>query len=179
MKIDLIQRGLRVFLNFQHFPVKQRNWGIKEDWVKHHLEIFIMLLYFTGFRYCCLSNSESSRNPVKYILAPVLKWSFGSWQIKRNSKPLFSSNTFYVAAEYIARKKFMYFLDLFLMYPPAVGTSYFVVQDSLKYWEGTAGDYIHVPSENIKHWCIKDSETNTVPQRKPTINIHLYLRVCM
>lgn len=105
MKTDLIQRRLRVFLNFQHFPVKQRNWGIKEDWVKHHLEIFLMLLYFTGFRYCCLRNSESSRNPVKYILAPVLKWSFGSWQIKRNSKLLFSSNAFYVTTEYSARKK--------------------------------------------------------------------------
>lgn len=69
----IIQRRVRDFLNFQPFPVKQRNWGKKEDWVRHHLEIFLMLLHFTGFSYCCLRNSESSRNPVKYILASVLK----------------------------------------------------------------------------------------------------------
>lgn len=72
--MGLTERRLR---GFNIFWLSKETGEKKEDGVRHHLENFLMLLHFKGFSYCCLRNSESSRNPIKHILVSHLKLFFG------------------------------------------------------------------------------------------------------
>lgn len=147
----IIQRRLKDFLNFQHFPVKQRNWGKKRGLgmtpfgnlshvVTFHRIQLLLLEKFWKFQESCKVHFGIS---FQMILLGVEKL--------REILSFCSVVMSFMLLQNIAPEKMGGFPRLVFDVSTRCWYKLFVL--SRTPWstgERTARDYIHVPQENIK-----------------------------